>query len=437
MRTWIVEAGEPLPIDAGDRPLRCGILCERLVAAGHQVLWWASTFDHTHKRHRFDQPTTVTVTPGLTLRLLHGPGYSHNVSLKRLLHNRRVAAEFARDNLRCQPRPNLIFCCMPTPELAEKSVEFGRAHHIPVVIDVRDIWPDSYLSFAPQPLRTAGRLALAPEFRRMRRICSDATALTAVSETFLRWALKRAGRARTSLDGVFPLGYPTPPKWTESEEAAAIKRLCAGHPIRRDAFVVAFVGVFGASYDLKTVVEAARLMAQRESKSQFVLAGDGGQGARLRERARGLPNVVFTGWLGQESVRALLALSSLGLACYAAPAPQSLPNKPYEYMAAGLPIVSSLRGELGELIEAEKIGLHYVAGDAHSLVSAINTLRVNPKLRQAMGARARRLFDELYSVPVVYGALREHLESLARGAFLDAAVGAGCAPITGHAQTHI
>lgn len=127
MRTWIVEVGEPLPIDEDDRPLRCGMLCERLVAAGHQVLWWASTFDHAHKRRRFDQSTTVTVTPGLTLRLLHGPGYRRNLSLRRLLNNRRVAAQFAREAAGRQAPPDLIFCSMPTPELAEKSIEFGRA----------------------------------------------------------------------------------------------------------------------------------------------------------------------------------------------------------------------------------------------------------------------------------------------------------------------
>jgi hypothetical protein len=165
MLFWVVEAGEPLPVDSGERPLRCGMLCERLVAAGHQVLWWASTFDHARKRHRFDQPVTLSAKPGLTLRLLHGAAYRRNLSLRRLLHNRQIAAEFARDNLHCQPRPDLIFCCMPTPELAEKSVEFGCTHHIPVVIDIRDLWPDSYLSFAPWPFKTMGRLALRSEFR--------------------------------------------------------------------------------------------------------------------------------------------------------------------------------------------------------------------------------------------------------------------------------
>src|SRR5439155_20885162 len=98
MLVWIIQDGEPLPgIDTGNRDWRCGILAKTLVARVHQVLWWASTFDHVKKRHRFDQPFTAEVMPGLKIRVLHGPGYRENRSPRRLLHHRALAQSFARE----------------------------------------------------------------------------------------------------------------------------------------------------------------------------------------------------------------------------------------------------------------------------------------------------------------------------------------------------
>lgn len=178
--------------------------------------------------------------------------------------------------------------------------------------------------------------------------------------------------------------------------------------------VVTFIGMFGASYDLETVINAARvLQVEGPPNIQIVLAGNGDDGPKLREMSHGLQNAVFTGWLDQTSILALMRLSSVGLAAYEKNSLQSLPNKPFEYMAAGLPILSSLRGELETLIRDEQIGLQYQAGDITSLVEKIRWLAANPDARREMGKRARRLFDERFSADVIYPRLVKHLEKVA------------------------
>ena len=82
-------------------------------------------------------------------------------------------------------------------------------------------------------------------------------------------------------------------------------------------------------------------------------------------------------------------------------------------MAAGLPLLSSLRGELEDLIRIEQIGLQYQAGKANSLVEQIRWLVTHPAEREDMGLRARRLFEERFSAEVIYPRLVEHLEKVA------------------------
>jgi glycosyltransferase involved in cell wall biosynthesis len=384
-----------------------------LVAGGHEVLWWASTFDHAHKRHRFSEPHTIDLQPGLKIRLLHGPGYRHNKSPWRFWHNRVLAAAFARESTALQP-PDLIFCSLPTPELAEKSVHYGRKKGIPVIVDVRDQWPDLYLKLVPAALRPLAGVFLTREVRRIQHITQAATGLLAVSETYLDWALKHGKRARHGGDGVFPLGYPDFPLLPAGEANSTAEKLRLKYGFRLDTLVITFVGTFGVSYDLESVVRAARLLhtERPDLDVRIVLAGSGDNEAKLHKLATGCPNVVFTGWLDGSSIQSFLRVSSVGLAAYAEEAIQSLPNKPFEYMAARLPLLSSLGGELAYLIQQEAIGLNYSAGDEDLLVEKICWLAENPAERIAMGQRSRKLFERQFSADIIYPKLLAHLERI-------------------------
>ena len=58
-------------------------------------------------------------------------------------HNRAIASAFAKQAYHTV-QPDIVFCCLPTLELAEKSVQFGQKINAPVIVDIRDLWPDLY-----------------------------------------------------------------------------------------------------------------------------------------------------------------------------------------------------------------------------------------------------------------------------------------------------
>src|SRR5262249_54694954 len=198
------------------------------------------------------------------------PGYKRNVSLARAFDHRILGFRFRHLAPR-RPRPDVILASMPTLELPLEAIRYAAPRGIPVVVDVRDLWPDIYVQGMPPWLRTAARLALASEFSMMRSIATRATALTAVTQTYLEWALAYAGRASRPLDRVFHLGYEADLKRTAQAEPLDFAALGVGE----EHLVAAFVGAFGTTYDLTTVIQASAELARRgNSKLKFVLAGD-------------------------------------------------------------------------------------------------------------------------------------------------------------------
>jgi glycosyltransferase involved in cell wall biosynthesis len=384
-----------------------------MAEAGHEVRFWASSFDHMTKKHRCVGSLTCEPAPRLRIELLEAPGYPSNVSLQRIRHNRVLSRSFRRRAGELDEKPDLLFAGIPCLEMAEAATEFAQERGLPVVVDIEDIWPDLYLTALPRFLVPLGRALLWTEFRRARRLLRRATAVTAVSRTYLDWALRLAGRPAGSRDGVYPLGFPEVVRPSREHLERDTVDLRRRHGLTADRFFAVYLGQFGACYDLETVVAAARLIEQPGSSVHFVLAGAGDKDTLLREQARGLDNVTFTGWLDQAGIMPVLHVAQVGLAAYTGRATQSLPFKPFEYMAASLPIISSLGGELAELLAAERIGLQYEAGNPRSLADAVLSLSRDEPLRREMGRRAREIFLQRYDTQSINARLIQCLETIA------------------------
>jgi len=127
----------------------------------------------------------------------------------------------------------------------------------------------------------------------------------------------------------------------------------------------------------------------------LTLVGDGPQAAALRERAKLLPNVRFTGALDREGVRAELARAAFLVApslCY-----ETFGLAPAEALAAGRAIVVPRATALSELVDGGRGGLLFDAGDADSLARTCVALAADRGRCEALGAEAREVFEERFA----------------------------------------
>ena len=83
---WIFQTGEPTHLDDEKlRPMRSMNLANALVEAGHKVCIWAAMFDHTNKIFReLPEYEPIIISDNLSYRFIPSPGYSSNISLRRL-----------------------------------------------------------------------------------------------------------------------------------------------------------------------------------------------------------------------------------------------------------------------------------------------------------------------------------------------------------------
>ena len=413
MRVWLVTVGEPLPIDtAGNRLYRSGMLAEALTKRGHEVLWWTSTLDHIRKDHRYRQATSVEMPSGLVLRLLHGVRYTRNISVRRMWNHYQIGRQFYREAASL-PKPDIILSSFPTIELSERSTAIGREAGVPVLLDVRDLWPDIFVQYLPKVLQHLARLAVQSLFRSTRRAFENCTGIIGISEQYLQFGLSYAGRERCPQDAVFPLGYTRPDKPPANIEDVAARLMEMG--VNPQKTICWFVGSFGATYDLAPVIEGARQIERSNEHVQFVFSGDGDRLEEWSASAAGLRNVVFTGWLNASGLAYLSSVAKVGLAAYGAGAPQSLPNKIFEYMSAGLPIVTSLGSECRALLESHGCGSGYAPGDSASFLAALMPYLESETYRTCCGDNAARLFQEQFRAGDIYCRMADFLEEAARG----------------------
>ncbi len=388
------------------------MLADALLRCGHEVVWWASTFDHNGGRLRYSADTVCALSPRYELRLLHTiGGYSRAVSGERAVNNLRQAARFMR-SADGAARPNIIVCAMPTPELAWVSAGLGERYDVPFVLDARDMWPDIFAELLSPIARMVAGPYTALMRATLRSAARRATSCTAITEPFLDWIVGYAGRRRQPTDVAFPLGYQEP-KVDVADLAAALEAF-EGEP--RDSFNVIFLGRLNRTVleAFDPVVEAAQNLRYGPRPFRFYFAGTGDCSATIRSRAVGCPEIKFLGHVAPPVMAALKQRGHAALLCVARRKDYqiSLSNKVFDYLSAGLPLVSHVTGLVGDLVAAEKCGVVYDNG--LELTKILQRLSSNESDRSEMGIRARRIFLERYQAEGVYANYTAHIESIVR-----------------------
>ena len=371
MTVWIQNPFDNLPSE-GYRKERYWLMCEAFVRAGHDVVFWTSSFSHAKKAFR-----RLDVQPfsRLEVRMIPTLPYPKNVCFKRIESHRAYAKEWNRLS-RDAGKPDIIVTSTPTLSAAAVALDLGRKYGAKVVVDVMDAWPETFERLAPKGLRWLTKPFLLGMHRMARRIYREADLVTGVCERYR----ELTGRSDYYLayHGI-DLSLQSPVFCPQPHNTTQRVRLV-------------YAGNLGKTYDLRTVVNAV------EANGDFEL-DVAGFGNFHSDCSR----VRFHGLLSEPDLQALLAQCDIGIVPMRADSWVGVPYKFCDYSKAGLAIVSSLGGESSALLGKYRCGVTYRAGDPSSLAVAI---------RKAMTLRrgaSRTMCADEFDATKIYDAYAAHV----------------------------
>lgn len=259
----------------------------------------------------------------------------------------------------------------------------------PFVFEVRDLWPE--LPKAMGVIRNPVVLAL----------------MSALEWASYRSADRLIGLSPGIVEGIRRRGVPADRIIEVSNGCDVALFGNAISPWRpqgvRDSDMMAiFAGAHGMANGLDAALDAAAELQRRgRDDIRIVLVGEGKLKPALQERARreGIANVIFHDPIGKQRLVDLMAASDLGLQILAnVPAFYygTSPNKFFDYLAAGRPVLINYPGWLAEYIEAERCGFVVPPEDAVAFADAIERAADDRAMLVAMGKRARQLAGEQF-----------------------------------------
>jgi glycosyltransferase involved in cell wall biosynthesis len=281
----------------------------------------------------------------------------------------------------------------------------ARLKRVPFLFEVRDLWPAFAIAVGVLKSRLLIKMSLWLE----RFLYRHADRMIVNSPAYVAHVSARGARQVE----LIPNGAD-PEMFDPADQGSAFRTV--NH--LADKFVVLYAGAHGMSNDLGVVLDTASMLAQSQSDIQIVFLGDGKEKPALQNMAAGmhLPNVLFLAPVPKDAMGTALAGSD---ACLAILKPieeykTTYPNKVFDYMAAGRPVVLAIDGVIREVVEAAGCGIFAQPGNPSALAQAIQVLAADREQSRRMGLAGRKYLEGHFSRSVVADKLAGIIETMVR-----------------------
>lgn len=288
------------------------------------------------------------------------------------------------------PRPDVVI--VRDLPLAPTALWIGRRHGIPVMLDMaenypammRDLWISGRASWVDTLVRNPAAVSAVERYvlPRVDHL------ITVVEESSERAATLGVAPERMTVVS------NTPPAARVVTTRAPAR---SGGPLR-----LAYLGLMEVPRGILGVLEAVAAVTARGLAVELTLIGDGRDRARFEQHAATLglapPTVRFLGALPNAEALRLVGEADVGLVPHHAVESwhTTIPNKLFDYMAAGLPVVTSDARPAARVVRETGAGLVYAWNDPLALAGCLEQL-ADPALRDRLGAAGRQAIRERFN----------------------------------------
>lgn len=356
---------------------------------GWDVELVTSDFSHSKKTKR----TIVENRYNYRVTLIPELGYRKNVSADRL-YSHYIMGRNLKKYLKSLKKPDIIYCAVPSLNVAGVAARYAKKNNIRFIIDVQDLWPEAFKLVVNVP--AISDILFYPMRRQADYIYSAADEIIAVSQTYAYRALE-VNKICKEIHSIF-LG-------TELAffDKLAIENKLMDKP--EDEIWLAYIGTLGHSYDLTSVIDALKMVQDKGIKNiKFVVMGDGPLKSKFEEHAKAQGIYVeFLGRLDYGVMVGILTASDIAVNPITKGAVGSIINKHADYAASSLPVLNTQEcPEYRKLISDYSSGLNCENNNPADLAEKLLALCKDKVLRKTMGQNSRRLAEDRFDRKQTY-----------------------------------
>ena len=365
-----------------------------LIEAGHRVSMICGSSEAAGTIGQHAERITRSEIDGIHVHCVNEP-YTNKMGFYQRVRAFLNFASTARKVVE-SVRPDLVFATSTPLTVGLPGMKGARRLGVPFVFEVRDLWPE-----LPITLGIIRNPLLKWYTRRMER-------------SIYRAAARIIALAPGIKEGIVRTGYP-------AERVAMIPNACDldlfkpdpaplddarfGDP---DEFRLVFTGAHGLANGLDAVLDAAAELKRRgETGIRFVFIGQGRERDRLIQRSQREGTDSMITWMAFISKNELaqvlprmdagmMILKNIPSFYYG-----TSPNKFFDYIAAGLPVLNNYPGWVADMIGEANCGRVVPPDDPRAFADACVWLRDHRSDGEAIGARGRKLAKERFDRKVL------------------------------------
>ncbi|MGE3182638.1 MAG: glycosyltransferase family 4 protein [Phycisphaerae bacterium] len=382
-------------------------MAQRLLAAGHKVTMICGVNDATHGVLKTENRVNEQEIDGIRVMCIAEP-YENKMSFYRRL---MAFGRFARaaEKVVKGVDADLVFATSTPLSVGLPGMKGAKHLNKPFVFEIRDLWPE--LPIALGVLKNPLLKAYARHLER--KLYFAAKHVVALSPG-IRDGICATGYSRKQVT-MIPNGCDLE-LFKPDDAPLSDERFGSDDELR-----CVFTGAHGLANGLDAVLDAAKVLKERGEKGiRLVFIGTGREKPRLVERSKQEGTIDLISWndpVPKAELAALLPRMDVGLmilkdipAFYYG----TSPNKFFDYISCGIPVLNNYPGWLAGMIDEHECGRVVQPNNPEAFANALVWFRDHRDQLSAMGARGRRLAEAEFARDKLAGKFVETLEAVYR-----------------------
>ena len=275
------------------------------------------------------------------------------------------------------------------PALVVKKIK-----KIPFLFEVRDLWPEVPIQMGGLNNKLLINLALWFE----KTIYKNAMHVIALSPGMMEGVIKRD--INPEKVSMIPNMSKIDAFWSRDKDVTLINKF----NLKNDSFKVVYFGAMGLANGMDYIINAI-IHLKEIAKIEFIFMGGGATEPIIKEKCEnlGIKNAHFLGGFALKGLSEIVNLCDVSLVTFAnlPILATNSPNKLFDSLSAGKPVIVNSAGWTKDLVEQHKCGLFVNPEEPKDLADKIMYLKENPLICEEMGSSARVLAEIKYDKSIL------------------------------------